>query len=117
MKSLLTKIRIPALSFIILILLFFIGSTTSPAPALTPEPKLEPTVTSSTDKLKVHFIKTTKMCDAILIDLGEVEILIDGGWPFSGVSEYIKDYVDGVDTHGTIIITTDGKTYTIDTEK
>jgi beta-lactamase superfamily II metal-dependent hydrolase len=94
MKSLLAKIRFPALSYIFLILLFFIECTTAPAPA-TPETNVEPTVTSTTDKLKVHFIKTTEMCDAILIDLGESEILIDGGWPDSGVSEYIKDYVDG----------------------
>lgn len=95
MKPLLAKIKILALSYIILILLFLIGCTTAPAPAPTPEPKLEPTVTSTTDKLKVHFIKTTKMCDAILIDLGESEILIDGGFPNSGVAEYIEDYVDG----------------------
>jgi len=95
MKSLLDKIRISALSYIILILIFFIGCTTAKAPAPAPEPKLKPTVTSTTDKLKVHFIKTTRMCDAILIDLGETEILIDGGFPNSGVAEYIKDYVDG----------------------
>ena len=95
MKSLLAKIRIAALSYFILILLFFIGCTTAPAPAPTPETKLKPTVTSMTEKLKVHFIKTTKMCDAILIDLGESEILIDGGLPNSGISEYIKNHVDG----------------------
>ena len=95
MKSLLAKIRIPALLYIILILLFSIGCTTEPSPAPSPETKLEPTVTSITEKLKVHFIKTTKMCDAILIDLGESEILIDGGLPNSGVAEYIKDHVDG----------------------
>jgi competence protein ComEC len=94
MKSSLAKIRFLALSYIFLILLFFIECTIAPAPA-TPETKVEPTVTSTTDKLKVHFIKTAEMCDAIFIDLGESEILIDGGWPDSGVSEYIKDYVDG----------------------
>jgi competence protein ComEC len=95
MKSLLGKIRISVLSHIVIILLFFIGCTTAPPPAPTSEPKLEPTVTSTAQKLKVHFIKTTKMCDAIFIDLGGGEILIDGGLPNSGVSEYIKDYVDG----------------------
>jgi beta-lactamase superfamily II metal-dependent hydrolase len=94
MKLLLAKIRVPAFLFIILILLFFIGYNTAPAPA-TPEPKPEPTVTSKTEKLKVHFIKPAKYGDAILIDLGESEILIDGGVDPSGVSEYIKDYVDG----------------------
>ena len=95
MKSLLAKIRISALSYIILTLLFFIVSSTAPAPVHSAEPKLKPTATSTTDKLKVHFIKTTRLCDAIFIDLGESEILIDGGWPNSGVAEYITDYVDG----------------------
>ena len=95
MKSLLAKIRISALSYIILTLLFFIVSSTAPAPVHSAEPKLKPTGTSTTDKLKVHFIKTTRLCDAIFIDLGESEILIDGGWPNSGVAEYITDYVDG----------------------
>jgi len=94
-KSFLAKIRISVLSYTIIILLFFIGCTTAPPPAPTPESKLEPTVTSTKEELKVHFIKTTKMCDAIFIDLGDREILIDGGLPNSGVSEYIKDYVDG----------------------
>ena len=33
--------------------------------------------------------------DSILIDLGETEIIIDGGLPSSGVARYIKKYVDG----------------------
>jgi competence protein ComEC len=33
--------------------------------------------------------------DAILIDLGETEILIDGGFPKSGVAAYLQNYVDG----------------------
>lgn len=95
MKSVLAKRRILALSGVILILLFFIGFTATPAPAPASEPESKPTVTSTTDKLKVHFIKTTRMCDAILIDLGKTEILIDGGFPNSGVAEYIKNHVDG----------------------
>jgi competence protein ComEC len=94
MKSLFAKIRIPASSYIIFILLFFIECTLAPAPATT-ETNVEPTVTSKTEKLKVHFIKRAKYGDAILIDLGESEILIDGGIDPSGVSEYIKDHVDG----------------------
>ena len=94
MKTLLAKKRISAFSYIVIILLFT-GCTTAPLPPPAPETKLEPPVTSPTEKLKVHFIKTTRMCDAIFIDLGESEILIDGGFPNSGVSEYIKDYVDG----------------------
>jgi beta-lactamase superfamily II metal-dependent hydrolase len=90
MKSPLAKIKNTVLSFIMFSLIFIIGWVISTSAAPT-----DPTVTSKTDKLKVHFIKTTKMCDAILIDLGESEILIDGGLPNSGVSEYIKDHVDG----------------------
>jgi len=95
MKSLLAKIRIPALSYIILILLFFIGCTTAPSPAPTPGPKQKPTATSTKEKLKVHFIDVGEHGDSILIDLGEIEILIDGCMPNSGVAEYIKDHVDG----------------------
>lgn len=83
------------MSHLILILLYFIGFTTAPVHALTPEPKSEASVPSTLEKLNVHFIKTTRMCDAILIDLGETEILIDGGYPNSGVAKYIKNYVDG----------------------
>jgi hypothetical protein len=35
-------------------------------------------------------------CDyAILIDLGETEVLIDGGEKSPGVVDYLKKYVDG----------------------
>jgi competence protein ComEC len=95
MLSSLAKIRIPALLCIFLVLSFFFVCIIAPALAHSAEPELKPTVTSTTDKLKIHFIKTTRLCDAILIDLGESEMLIDGGFPNSGVADYIKDYVDG----------------------
>ena len=83
MKSLLTKTRISALSFILLFLLYSVaGVNTTPA------------ATSPTEKLKVHFIDVGNG-DAILIDLGETEILIDGGLPTSGVSTYLGDHVNG----------------------
>jgi competence protein ComEC len=43
--------------------------------------------------LKVHFIDVGQG-DAILIDLNETEILIDGGDKSSGVVAYLNDYVD-----------------------
>ncbi|MFC2028077.1 ComEC/Rec2 family competence protein [Chloroflexota bacterium] len=80
----------------------------------SPEPTLEPTFTmestpipdkptpvasSSPDsgtlyELTVHFVDVGQG-DAILIDLEDVEILIDGGPKSSGVVEYIRDYVTG----------------------
>ncbi len=45
-------------------------------------------------ELKVHFIDVGQG-DAILIDLGETEILIDGGGKSPGVTAYLSNYVDG----------------------
>jgi beta-lactamase superfamily II metal-dependent hydrolase len=46
------------------------------------------------DELKVHFIDVGQG-DAILIDLDETEILIDGGGRSPGVVTYVDDYIDG----------------------
>ncbi len=45
-------------------------------------------------ELKVHFIDVGQG-DSILLDLGETEILIDGGDRLSGVASYLDDFVDG----------------------
>jgi beta-lactamase superfamily II metal-dependent hydrolase len=50
--------------------------------------------TDTIDELKVRFIDVGQG-DAILIDLGETEVLIDGGDKSSGVVAYIDDFVDG----------------------
>lgn len=50
--------------------------------------------TDTIDELKVHFIDVGQG-DAILIDLGETEVLIDGGDKSSGVVAYLDDFVDG----------------------
>jgi len=79
--------------------------TTTPAtPPPTSEPTVEPTPTppttptpgpvSPTGELKVHFIDVGQG-DAILIDLEDTEILIDGGDRSPGVTGYLDQYVDG----------------------
>jgi len=62
----------------------------SPTPSTTPSP--EPV--SPTGELKVHFIDVGQG-DAILIDLEDIEILIDGGDRSPGVTGYLDQYVDG----------------------
>ena len=44
--------------------------------------------------LQVHYIDVGQG-DSILLDLGEVEVLIDGGDRSPGVVAYLEDYVDG----------------------
>lgn len=44
--------------------------------------------------LTVHFIDVGQG-DSILLDLGDIEVLIDGGEKSPGVVSYIEDYVDG----------------------
>jgi beta-lactamase superfamily II metal-dependent hydrolase len=73
-------------------------SAPAPAPAPMPAPAQEPETTPEAPKieLKVHFINlSAPFYDAILLDLGETEILIDGGYPESGLVPYIKDHIDG----------------------
>lgn len=69
--------------------------TPSPVEQPTPEPTTPaPTPTPIVEELKVHFIDVGQG-DAILIDLGEIEILIDGGGKSPGVVAYLNDYIDG----------------------
>ncbi len=55
---------------------------------------LVPSPTTSPSELKVHLIDVGQG-DSILIDLGETEILIDGGDRSPGVVTYLNNYVDG----------------------
>jgi beta-lactamase superfamily II metal-dependent hydrolase len=48
----------------------------------------------SDGELQVHFIDVGQG-DSILIDLGDTEVLIDGGGKSPGVVTYLSDYVDG----------------------
>ena len=69
--------------------------TPTPTPPPAPEPTPPPMPTPITRELNAHFIDVSQG-DAILIDLGETEILIDGGDKSPGVVEYLSEFVDGV---------------------
>jgi beta-lactamase superfamily II metal-dependent hydrolase len=66
----------------------------APAPAPSPTPTPVPTPKPTAEELKVHFIDVGQG-DSILIDLGEIEILVDGGGKSPGVVAYLNDYIDG----------------------
>lgn len=67
--------------------------TPTPAPMLTPTPTPSLTSTPAATELEVHYIDVGQG-DSILVDLGETEILIDGGDKSSGIVEYLKHFVD-----------------------
>jgi beta-lactamase superfamily II metal-dependent hydrolase len=73
-----------------------VGPTTIPTPGFSATPTPSPTLTSvpTGGELKVHFIDVGQG-DSILIDLGETEVLIDGGEKSAGLVDYLKKYVDG----------------------
>ena len=66
----------------------------APAPTPTPTPSPTPTLIPIDEKLRVHFIDVGQG-DSILIDLGDIELLIDGGGKSPGVVSYLKSHVDG----------------------
>jgi len=65
---------------------------TSSFAATTPLPT--PTLVPNQGELEIHFIDVGQG-DSILIDLGETEVLIDGGEKSPGVVDFLKKYVDG----------------------
>lgn len=80
-------------------------STSPTTPPATTETTTEPgspspSTANSSDpappigELKVHFINVGQG-DAILIDLQDIEILIDGGDRSPGITGYLNDHVDG----------------------
>ena len=62
-------------------------------PPVEPPPASTPT-TPPESELRVHFIDVGQG-DSILVDFGEIEVLIDGGDRSPGVVSYLTDYVDG----------------------
>ena len=88
---------------VLLFLILVVGCSPKPSPTLpadtplsTPSATLEstPSPTPTLSTLTVHFIDVGQG-DSILIDLGDVEILIDGGDRSPGIVNYISAYVDG----------------------
>ena len=65
-----------------------------PPAEVTAPPLVEEEATPNKGELKVHFIDVGQG-DSVLIDLGQTEILIDGGGKSSGIVEYLSDFVDG----------------------
>lgn len=72
------------------------GTTPTPTATPTPTPTLTstPTQEGPLPQLQVHFIDVGQG-DAILLDLDETEVLIDGGDRSPSVTVYLQDYVDG----------------------
>ena len=81
---------IAALLVLILTSISCITSVSTPTISTPPTTTTEP----PRDELTVHFIDIDQG-DAILIDLDETEILIDGGNKSPGVVSYLSDYIDG----------------------
>ena len=74
-----------------------IPAPTEALPPVEAPPPVEETPAKETPaehELKIHFIDVGQG-DSILIDLGETEVLIDGGDRSPGVVDYLSDYVDG----------------------
>ena len=69
-------------------------TTTPPQTTATPTTTTTPPHTTPMSELSVHFIDVGQG-DATLVDLGETEILIDGGGKSPGVVSYLNDYIDG----------------------
>jgi len=87
-----SKLFVAAIIFALLTAM--VGGCAAPTPTPTPAPAPTPTPTPPTEELKVHFIDVGQG-DSILIDLGETEVLIDGGGKSPGVTAYLKNHVDG----------------------
>ncbi len=68
-------------------------TTSMPTPTPIPTPTPTPAPPKEGEELKVHFIDVGQG-DAILIDLKDIEVLIDGGERSSGAVPYLKTYVD-----------------------
>lgn len=66
----------------------------TPTTETTPPPTSSPANTSTNRTLTVYFIDVGQG-DAILVDYGQIEILIDGGDRSPGVVSSISPYVDG----------------------
>ncbi|MFX0196199.1 MAG: MBL fold metallo-hydrolase, partial [Candidatus Hodarchaeota archaeon] len=75
----------------ILVVLFLLIWTSCDTPIPPSDTSPPTTLPSIEGELAVHFIDVGQG-DAILIDLGETEVLIDGGDKVSGVVSYLENY-------------------------
>jgi len=93
--SLMNKPRTIVLSLFLslLALVSCIPLETSTTPSYTSDSSPTPT-TSAEGTLTVHFVDVGQG-DAILIDLHDIEVLIDGGGRSPGVVSYLNNYVNG----------------------
>lgn len=94
MNALLVQIRVFFLPLLTAALLAFAGCGGKPSNRPPPKPGAHPTLPSNGETLEVHFLDVDNG-DSVLIDLGETEILIDGGLPHSGVVQCLNPHVDG----------------------
>jgi len=78
-----------------LVLASCVPEITDEEEVVTPEEEeVVPASIPTIRELEVHFIDVGQG-DSILVDLGEIEILIDGGGKSPGVTAYLNNYVDG----------------------
>ena len=82
--------RLSAILVVFFLLIW--ASCGAPSPPSNTSPPTSPPPAEG--ELTFHFINVGQG-DAILIDLGETEVLIDGGDKSPGVVAYLKNYVDG----------------------
>ena len=80
------------LTFPMILICLLVAITSCATSNSTPTPA--PTPSLSQTELKVHFIDVGQG-DSILIDLGETEVLIDGGNKSPGEVSYLNNFVDG----------------------
>ncbi len=96
--TLITLIAVVVVSILYGTDLYIPGLKPTPTPTPTPTVARTPTPTPTQEPLSlnltVHFIDVGQG-DAILIDLGDSEVLIDGGDRLPGITSYLEDYVNG----------------------
>lgn len=84
-----------------LVLASCVPAVTEEEDVVIPEEEVEeegeaaPAPTPTVGELEVHFIDVGQG-DSILVDFGDIEILIDGGGKSPGITAYLNDYVDGL---------------------
>ncbi len=91
--------RFARLTWMIVILIISLiptafGCGITPQSTITPTNTISTPTSTESDELIVHFIDVGQG-DAILIDLNQTEILIDGGGRSPGIVSYLNNYVDG----------------------